>query len=180
MQGEVVELVNLHRDVHLNGKRGFVTEMIGNSAKVELDDRQVKIKQKNVYPVYCLGIPRPYWKTHRDIEYEEFKSCVTDYLGPKALHFAVAFETKLDKHGKTVHTAFMINTLFFKMAFDKIKGEFPSCTPLLRVYAVDRTQEETNIILGRQCLHVPKDVSEFAWYTDFTAEQLEERMSVTK
>lgn len=168
MRGEVVELLGLVQDPSMNGKRGFITGQTGNRAHVNIEDKTVKVKPKNTYPVFCLGLPRPYWKTLETEDNSTFQDCIADFLGDKANSFVVRFESFTDSHGKMTQSAFMINSAFFGMALEKMRAQIPNVCPLLRVYAVDKTQEECNIVFGRQCLHIPSEVDKFAWFTDFS------------
>lgn len=171
-KGHVVELKQMEKNDHLNGQRGFVQESKGNRYIVNVDDKIVSVKSSKMTPVFCLGLPVPYWMVSSDRT--TLHEAVDDFLAEKKNAFKV-FVVEKELETGCVFTAFVVNMKFFKMAFDRCHASVSGIQdylPLLRIYAVDKTDQETNICFDRCCFNIPNDLSKFHWYMDVTHEEL--------
>tara|TARA_B110000008_G_C16797957_1_gene495433 strand:- start:146 stop:724 length:579 start_codon:yes stop_codon:yes gene_type:complete len=156
MKGVVVELNNLNSKKELNGKRGYIKTISATDAQkyyVNLDDVCVKIDNKFLNKVYCLGIPKEYWYSTTTTS-EIWKQDVIYSVNSSV--FYVFFSTIESKT-----TYFLVNYKVLMNAFEKITTE-----PLLRIYGMTTSQKDTNIVFDQCCINM--DVS-VPWFVDLSS-----------
>lgn len=166
MKGVVVEIHDLKNATHLNGKRGFICEMLQKNPlkfSVQLDDQLLKIKNEKLLKVHCLGIPREYKFSDDSDDNDEFKFLLATLSQTNSCKFYV-----LSKQCGNKTTVFLVNTKFFKMAFDKMQTE-----PLLRIYITNKSHNDPKckLMFEKACIDPIDDMS-FPWYVDLNSSHL--------
>lgn len=165
-KGMVVELHGLKSATDHNNKRGFVSRVTEDRIIVVMDgDINVKVKRSNLYPVHCLGIPQEYWLRDTEASEEE----MLDQLGHMSKN-SCAFERVVCKNEKGV-SGFLINKQFFKIALKKIQDV--NMEPLLRVYGMNKSSKDTNVVFDFCCVNVVEDMS-VPWFVDFYSDKVKE------
>lgn len=165
-KGMVVELHSLKNGTNHNNKRGFVFKATNDRVIVVMDgDIHVKVKHSNLYPVHCLGIPQEYWLRDTEASEEE----MLDQLRHMSKNSS-AFEHIVCKNEKGV-SGFLINKQFFKIALKKIQDV--NMEPLLRVYGMNKSSKNTNIVFDYCCANVVEDMS-LPWFVDFYSDKVKE------
>ena len=148
----VVELHSLKNATHHNNKRGFVSKATNDRIIVVMDgDVNIKVKPCNLYPVHCLGIPQEYWLRDTDASEEEMLDQIRHMSNKSS-----AFEHIVCKNEKGV-SAFLINKQFLKIALKKIQDM--NMEPLLRVYGMNKSSKDTNIVFDFCCANITEDMS---------------------
>ena len=162
--GTCVELCGLKdaRHTEKNGMRGFVQPSRKkqlSSARIAValsDGSSVLVKEKNVVPVFCLGLPR-----------EALSAAFMDTP-------AELIPLPLDDHLRI-----LVNPRVLDMAWDRIGTElckrFPKCVlpRLLRIYVADYSQDDPEAkILFDLCCAKPYICEEMPWFVDLSEEEL--------
>lgn len=166
--GTVVELTNLERRTDWNGRRGIVVHVFSEKPRLKyivlLEDTKIIVKPSNLKKVYCIGVPKEYWSTSDILDHE--KVLLSTLSQVNSSHFYVF--VKSNSKGSSV---FLFNNKFFEMSFERMDTE-----PLLRIYGMEKSQQETNIVFGCSCV---KDSSETVYpgYIDIGSEYLMNLMS---
>lgn len=175
-RGMVVEVAGLDGSPQYNGQRGILGEFKQGRHILHLDSNvSIKIKPAKLSPVFCLGIPVEYWvREAKSTSEHDMIRRLTD-MCDVADDFH-KFCTR-NEHGAA---GVLINIRFFEMAMkriDSMKGK--NLRHNLRVYCVDKSQNETNLIFDACCAHVPKDMA-IPWCVDFSPEQVHELATMSK
>ena len=164
----VVELHSLRNATNHNNKRGFVLQTTSDNNRVIVTVEghiELKVKQSNLYPVHCLGIPQEYWLCDTEASEEE----MLDNLRSMSKK-SYMFEHIVCKNEKGV-SGFLINKQYFKIALQKIQKL--NMEPLLRVYGMDKSSKCTNIVFDYCCADIVKDMC-LPWFVDFYPDKVRE------
>ena len=171
-KGMVVEVHSLRNATNHNNKRGFVLKATVDRIVVTMDgDTKLKVKHYNLYPVHCLGIPQEYWLRDTEASEEEMLENLRHMSNNSC-----AFEHIVCKNEKGV-SGFLINKRFFKIALEKIQNV--NMEPLLRVYGMNKSSEDINIVFDHCCAHIAEDMS-LPWFVDFYSDKLRELAGVRR
>ena len=157
MKGVVVELYGLKNRTELNGRRGYINRVLSTDPlkyQVNVDEKQVKIDNHFVNKVYCLGFPQEYWKTKQMSKNDLLMHCL------QSVNTDV-FYIFVEQNGE-YSTAFIVNYKILEMAMEKMTTE-----PLLRIYAMKKSQDEVKLVFDQCCANVPDDLSK-PWFTDLS------------
>ena len=159
MVGVVVQINGLVKRTELNERRGFIQKKVSSSPlkySVAMDDKIITISNENLIKVYCLGIPKEYYKLVPEEDKVKAVISVLQQIDSSKFYVFV-------KKQEESTTIFLVNTIFFEMAVNKMQTE-----PLLRIYAANTSQNTSNILFSQQCIHPCKDMQN-AWFVDLTS-----------
>tara|TARA_B100000482_G_scaffold192300_1_gene179901 strand:+ start:2477 stop:3046 length:570 start_codon:yes stop_codon:yes gene_type:complete len=161
MKGVVVELYGLKNRSELNGQRGYINKVVSRDPlkyEVNVNEKQVKVCNNYLLKVYCLGFPCEYWTTERMNK----NDMLMKYLNSVKNNVFYVFVESNDTHS----TAFIVNYKILEMAMEKMTTE-----PLLRIYGMQKSQEEVKLVFDQCCANVPDDLSN-PWFTDLSTSRL--------